>query len=172
MRPIAAAPQYRRGCTYRKDNMIWGIVGKIRIAVSWRPSQGRVQCDPAYAGNVDIWPGVLNFSDGIRFLIQVQQSLQIARRYSLRPTKRHQQGGVFSAVSAHRPQRCLRSPIFTIESIDQLIADVIIKCPHLLANRIIATRQVTRQVYNLGIDGFDMKFGLDKNIRKLPLAYG
>ena len=85
MGPVATAPQDRRVRPQRDDNMIWRIVGKISLAVDWWTSQGRIHCDPADAGHVHIRPGVLNFCDGIRSLIQIQQSFEISAPECLAP---------------------------------------------------------------------------------------
>ena len=134
MCPVVTSSQHRRVRPQRDNNVIWRIVGKIKVAVDQWPSQGGIQCNPANRGHVHVWPRMLSFSEGICSLVQIQQSFEIARWNALRPAKRHQQIRIFRAVSPHWPECRLRSPICSIVGINQRIADVIIKRPHLLAN--------------------------------------
>src|SRR4030042_4253576 len=169
MCPIVTAPQYRRVYPHRDDNMSWGIVGKISLMVDRYSSQGRIQCGPSYRGQEHVWPGVLSFSDSGRSRIKIQQAFKVTRRNALRPAKRHQQRSVFSTISTHGSQCRLRPPILSIGGIDQLIANVIIKRLHLLADSTFALRKFICKHYNLWISGFDMQFGLDKIVQKFPL---
>src|SRR4030042_4383584 len=168
--PITTTPQHRWVCPHRNDNMIWRIVGKISLAVDQYSSQGRVHCTPANARKENIRPRMFNSCEGVRFLIQIQQSFEIACRNALRPAERHKQSSVFCAVRSHWPQCRLCSPILSIGGIDQFITNVIIKSLNLLANSAFTLREYARKLSNLWINRFDVQFGLEKGIQQFPLA--
>ena len=108
----------------------------------------------------------------LRVVTQYQQSFEIASGDLLRPAQRRQQGSVFGAIGAHRSQGGLRSPVFSVIGVNQLIADVIIEGSHLLAGVFLTLRELVCQGYDLWIGGFDVQLGLGELIRQLPLAGG